>query len=355
MTPKTISNPIENILILRSADIKTVCSAINLLAAEFPGKKILLLAQSGVAGFFKETRNMVDVIEYPFRDFNTSVPLCALSPIPSVSLALSLYKNNGAGYEEVDAFLHTRIRSTLYGHVTGDMSLVYDEHSFIKKQIHRVKGANLLYNGSITAMFKTFSFSSKYCPETSRIIFSGDSKVVIDKGGQLVLAPHSICRFGYVPPNWSGIRKTGDMVVRIQNGGTFECCGSVNIFGGVRINIFPGARLSIGEGSYIAFNSKVFNERQIDIGKNCAISWDVEIMDTNFHPVRFDDNENDRGITIGDHVWIGAGARIMPKVSIGNNAIVGAGAIVTRSFPDNAIIAGNPAKQIGINEGYYRI
>ena len=50
--------------------------------------------------------------------------------------------------------------------------------------------------------------------------------------------------------------------------------------------------------------------------------------------------------TIGDNCWIGAGAIICPGVTIGNNAVVGAGSVVTKSFGDNVVIAGNPAKVI---------
>lgn len=50
--------------------------------------------------------------------------------------------------------------------------------------------------------------------------------------------------------------------------------------------------------------------------------------------------------TIGDNVYIGTGAIIMNPVNIGNNVIIGAGAVVTKDIPDNAIVAGNPAKII---------
>lgn len=51
-------------------------------------------------------------------------------------------------------------------------------------------------------------------------------------------------------------------------------------------------------------------------------------------------------VIIGDNVWVGAGSCILPNVTIGNNCIIGANSVVTKSFPDNCVIAGNPAKII---------
>lgn len=67
---------------------------------------------------------------------------------------------------------------------------------------------------------------------------------------------------------------------------------------------------------------------------------------------------NDTGYTriapvkIGDNVFVGAGAIIMPGVTLGNNVIVGAGSVVTKSFPNDSVIAGNPARMICNYEEY---
>ena len=53
---------------------------------------------------------------------------------------------------------------------------------------------------------------------------------------------------------------------------------------------------------------------------------------------------------IGNNVYIGAGALIMNPVKIGNNVTIGAGAVVTKDIPDNAVVAGNPAKIIKIKD-----
>ena len=68
------------------------------------------------------------------------------------------------------------------------------------------------------------------------------------------------------------------------------------------------------------------------------------------HPVRAEERYNgvELGlpVTIGDNCWIGGGVTILPGVTLGDNVVVGAASVVTKSFPSNVVIAGNPAKVI---------
>ncbi len=94
--------------------------------------------------------------------------------------------------------------------------------------------------------------------------------------------------------------------------------------------------------------------QSIQIGAECLIGADVLIIDTDFHALkpegrRYNKKYEDVGVrpvVIQDNVFIGTRAIILKGVTIGENAVVGAGAVVSQDVPDNCIVAGNPAKII---------
>jgi len=345
----------KNIILLRSADVKTTLNALEKLKCSFPDARIHLLVQRNIVSVFKETCRKVVIIEYPYRDFNLAAPDEFFRRLPRMDIAFSLYKNDGNGYDEVDAFLLNKIRSSEYGSISGSMEMKHGHLSQARKKAAYSKNMERLYRGS-SNMKRSISFSKQHCPATSRVVFTGDCQIIVDEGGKFEMSPESILRIGHVPPDWEGVRKHGGTVIRIQRGAIFKCLGSVTLYSGIRINIFPGAELMIGDGTYIAFDTSLFVEKSVEIGRNCAISWDVEFMDTDFHRMSVSDNEVKRAaIVLNDHVWIGAGARILKNVELGGNSVVAASSVVTKPFPGNSIIAGNPAKLVGTKEGSYRI
>lgn len=80
----------------------------------------------------------------------------------------------------------------------------------------------------------------------------------------------------------------------------------------------------------------------ITIGDGTIISANVQLL-SNGHDLHQRNLLLCKPISIGKNVWIGAGVTIMPGVSIGDNAVVEAGAVVTRDLPDNVVVAGVPA------------
>ena len=87
---------------------------------------------------------------------------------------------------------------------------------------------------------------------------------------------------------------------------------------------------------------------RITIGNHTSIASDVFISDYN-HCI--DKNKSfteliSKPVTIGEKCWIGEKAIILPSVTIGNGYVIGAGAVATKSIPDNSMVVGNPGKII---------
>lgn len=114
-----------------------------------------------------------------------------------------------------------------------------------------------------------------------------------------------------------------------------------------------GGRIEIGDGFGIS-GTTIYSTSSIKIGKNATIGANCKIIDNDFHPLdpeqrRLNLNEEHTArapITIGDNCFIGMNSIILKGTTLGNNVVVGAGSVVHGTFPDNCIIAGNPAKVI---------
>lgn len=108
-----------------------------------------------------------------------------------------------------------------------------------------------------------------------------------------------------------------------------------------------GSNIHLGRNFYANFDLVILDVCEVRIGENCFIGPRVSIL-TATHPVnariRNTGAEYGSPITIGNHVWIGGGAIINPGVTIGNNVVIGSGAVVTKSFGDNVVLGGVPAR-----------
>lgn len=108
-------------------------------------------------------------------------------------------------------------------------------------------------------------------------------------------------------------------------------------------NIHAGARL------FMNFGCIVLDCAKVTIGDDVQIATAVQII-TATHPLdaaeRATGWETARPVQIGDRAWIGAGAILLPGVTVGADSVVGAGAVVTRDVAPNTVVAGNPARVI---------
>jgi len=108
-----------------------------------------------------------------------------------------------------------------------------------------------------------------------------------------------------------------------------------------------GRHIHLGQGSYINMGATLLDNAPIRIGAGVMIGPNVQIY-TAAHALEADERlqgvETALPVTIEDRVWIGGGAILLPGVTIGREAIVGAGAVVSKDVPAGARVVGNPAR-----------
>lgn len=121
-----------------------------------------------------------------------------------------------------------------------------------------------------------------------------------------------------------------------------------------REDALEGCRLEVGEGTYIGAQNNIRAAGgSIRIGKWCLISQQVTLVAANHGmaraaPIMRQPWNHDRtGIALGDDVWVGANAVVLPGVRIGDGAVIAAGAVVSADVSPYQIVAGVPARVVG--------
>lgn len=142
--------------------------------------------------------------------------------------------------------------------------------------------------------------------------------------GTLVIGNQN--RFGY-PPGPGG--ETGEILLQTRT---------------------EKAQISIGDRAYFNNNVAIIANLSIEIGDDFLCGDHVSIYDCNQHNLFPVDRHSPcnvaQPVTIGNNVWIGTNVIVLSGVHIGDNAIIGAGSVVTRDVPPNTVAAGNPAKPL---------
>lgn len=110
---------------------------------------------------------------------------------------------------------------------------------------------------------------------------------------------------------------------------------------------FGGKHCHLGDAVYANFNLTLVDDGNIYIGSHTMIGPNVTIA-TAGHPILPELRERglqyNADVRIGKNCWIGAGAIILPGVTIGDGTVIGAGSVVTRDIPENCVALGNPCR-----------
>ena len=155
-------------------------------------------------------------------------------------------------------------------------------------------------------------------------------------------------RFGMVRIGFGGSGTAWHLPCSIENNGTMQFDGTVRIGGGTQLcTVCESSTLRFGRGTVVTGESHIAAKKRIVIGADCAVSWDTQIMDTDFHTVVSDGQvvNPDEEIIIGDHVWICSRAAVLKGSVIPSHTIIALGAVISGKLSEeNTCITGLPVR-----------
>lgn len=182
------------------------------------------------------------------------------------------------------------------------------------------------------------------------ITIRGKSKIRLKKGAQYIANNNGGLVIGYGDGATATFEYSGSNLELLEKS-KLIINGNARVGYNSSIRLEKNAQLIIGDNTYISAKALIRAAKSIKIGNNCAISWNVTIMDSDFHDYKVNGilQENTKEVIIEDNVWIGNNVIILKGVHIGKNAIVAAGSVVTRDVEPFSAVGGNPAKKIKSN------
>ena len=202
--------------------------------------------------------------------------------------------------------------------------------------------------------FKTVYFNFKYLPFQQAIHFP----IILSRKVYLNEVKGKIIIKGKIS---TGMIKIGYRGVEIfdhqKSRAIWQVSGAV-IFNG-RARIGHGSKISVGKEGTLIFGDNftvtaestiIASTKTIEFGSNCLLSWDVLMMDTDFHDIKDKNNviiNNSEDIRVGSHVWIGCRVLVLKGSVIPHNAIIAAGSLVSKKLEgEYKIFGGLPVKEL---------
>lgn len=199
--------------------------------------------------------------------------------------------------------------------------------------------------------FKTLRFNFKYFELKDAIrfpVFVKQTQFKKLEGKVIIDAPirPGMIRIGY---GYVGhFDRSLKSIWEVNGNVTFK--GSALLKFGSKIVVGAEGNLQLGEKFRISPQSSIICFKKISFGNTCRLSWEVQVLDTDFHKIKTLEGEcinPPKEISIGNHVWIGSRVSIMKGARIENDCIVASNSVVTKPLQgEHQIIAGIPAKVV---------
>ncbi len=144
----------------------------------------------------------------------------------------------------------------------------------------------------------------------------------------------------------AGLFRAGKGVRVLRKNASIEVGRKVQLHRGVKLSAWGNegfSQIVIGDNTAIGDRTEIHAGKRVEIGSGCNISWDVCIMDRDYHKFN-SPTEEIKPVKIEDNVWIGCNCLILKGVTVGKGAVVAAGSVVTKNVPPGVLVGGNPAK-----------
>jgi acetyltransferase-like isoleucine patch superfamily enzyme len=143
----------------------------------------------------------------------------------------------------------------------------------------------------------------------------------------------------FLGERWENSRFFPSQMVMRENS-LLQLNGTFRMFAGCNVSVNQGASLVLGN-SYSNYNLNLSCFERIEIGDGVEISENVTIRDSDNHSIN--GQKVSAPVKIGDHVWIGINATVLKGVTVGDGAVIAAGAVVVKDVPPRALVGGVPA------------
>lgn len=174
-----------------------------------------------------------------------------------------------------------------------------------------------------------------------KIIILGKCKTKISKQAHLIIDSYMVFNQD-IDFLYRGGGVYGKLIISKES--TVNIKQNVIFCANCQFETFGRAYVEIGDRAHFNNNVTLIVRDRVVIGSDTIVSQNVVIRDSDVHSIC--GSINHAPIIIGNHVWIGTNAIILKGVTIGDGAVIAAGAVVTSDVPAGCIVAGNPARVI---------
>jgi acetyltransferase-like isoleucine patch superfamily enzyme len=140
-----------------------------------------------------------------------------------------------------------------------------------------------------------------------------------------------------------------------ESAGTVTFRGTARLGHGTRISVGPAGVLTIGDAFTVTAETAIVCHRSVEIGERCLFSWQILVMDTDFHDIRDDAGNHvnpPEPVRFGDHVWVGCRCTVLKGAAIPADTVVAATSCITGAIEGTRqLIGGSPARVLrtGVN------